>query len=74
MRAFLRGRCCFCSSLDTDESSLLSKGRLRRETLAAGTSDELIDARMVVASVGPDLRVRGGSMIRIFLRSNPSGE
>jgi hypothetical protein len=71
MRAFLRGR-CFCSSLDAEESSMLSKGRFR-ET-AGITPVGLVDAPMVAASVGADLRVPGGSMIRIFLTLNPSGE
>lgn len=71
MRAFLRGR-CFCSSLDADKSSMLSKSRLRE---TAGTPVGLVvDTPMVAALVGADARVRGGSIIRIFLASNPSGE
>ena len=77
MRAFLRGGRCFCSSLYADESSsMLSKGRLRE---TAGTSGELVDGPIVLVAVtlvgGSDcLRVLGGSMIRIFLTSNPSDE
>ena len=76
MRAFLRGGRCFCSSLYVEESSrMLSKGRLRE---TAGTSGELMDKPIVAvaALVGESdfLRVLGGSMIRIFLKSNPSGE
>jgi hypothetical protein len=59
---FLRGRCClFCSSLDTDESFLLAKGRLREK---AGISVEL---RCITYLNGnsSDLLVRGDSTIHI---------
>lgn len=71
MRAFLRGGRCFFSSLDSKEesSSMLSKGRLRE---TAGS--ELIDVPIMVLAVWVDLRVPGGSMIRIFFKLNPSGE
>ena len=50
---------------------MLSKGRLR-ETV--GTSVvELVDAPIVAVCAGANLRVWGGSMIRIFFTSNPSG-